>query len=541
MNTDQDHEIPKNLMPKLQLPVKRPRLHIVSSRSSRLDNSRSQDGSRNRSELDTSGMNQSKLEMVHSKLDPRLMITAVTKNVLHLETLELANPEPVIKSENLNRENASPGSMHQSIYRSPLTFNNNLTSPGKVVVIDSSKTKDEVKAMILNSYLQKERESSNSNSPSERFLAFGQNKKGEFNLENHMKRVAIESPYNPQTSSKIVHGKAFFPGTFEGNEHQSGINQSDFDEGVSLNKVSAKFISPQFSPNEDVKNFGKAETFGGEKRKEHLFKDHTPESEDLPAEFHKPKRRKQKSSSSKKKSHENRHTLYGTTNSRSSLKLPVASMSEGQSPISQTKLQEIEKDKSVSENLANLYSKAYPSQVTYVAFAGDSGLQARVDTSNGNLLAIYQGEFDEGQPNGHGSLKYSPSEKFEGQWMLGLAHGHGALHTAGYKYDGDFQDGVFSGKGKLEIKGKGVYIGHFKEGKFHGQGKFTWDQQKMVYIGGWRHGAFHGKGLMVWPDGRKFYGEYQKGLKHGKGLCIFASGAHKSGQWFRGKLLVNEG
>lgn len=155
-------------VPKLQLPIKRPRLKIVSSKSSikESDHSKSRELSQNKSDDDASGMDKSKLETIHLKLKPRLMSENPRDD---FEVLDLANKEktdPIVKVESL-KPDGSPGSIHQAVYKKPISFSASL-SPGKFAVNDASKSKAEVKAIILNSYKLKEKEGSSSLSGSEK-------------------------------------------------------------------------------------------------------------------------------------------------------------------------------------------------------------------------------------------------------------------------------------------------------------------------------------------------------------------------------------
>ena len=539
----------KAKVPRLQLAIDRPRLKIISSRSSNQnsDPSKSRDKSQNKSDDEPSGVNKSNLRMIHAKLDPHLIPEGTRKKFEAIMRGGMVHSEMILKKES-NGEKISPGSMHQSNFKhSPMSFSGGGLSPGKIPVHDLGKSHHEVKAMILNSYKLKEKEQNSSLSGSDKHIGHLGIKKNNFNLEELVRREEIESSKIENSSTNKIQGKSFFPGTDlfkeESNNANGDFAKGELDEGVVLNKISAKFISPQHSPPDENKSFFKSNTLGGNRLeasiKPQMFAEIREEFGDSESEGQaKIKTRRIRSHQSRKYS-DNRNTIYGVAGfSRSSFHF--ATMSPQPSCISPLVTQKDEEN-TLGSALAKMYGKAYPSQVTYVSFTGDNQLLARVDTSNGNLLAIYQGALKDGLPSGMGTLKYSAEEFYEGEWEGGLAHGQGKLVTLGYSYNGSFRDGVFDGAGNLEIKGKGVYQGHFFEGKFQGKGKFTWSSQKKIYIGTWKQGLFHGKGLMIWPDGRKFYGEYQRGLKHGKGLCVFASGLHKHGQWFKGTLVQSEG
>jgi hypothetical protein len=176
-------------------------------------------------------------------------------------------------------------------------------------------------------------------------------------------------------------------------------------------------------------------------------------------------------------------------------------------------------------------------RIKYVSFAGDKNLVARVDSSNGKLIAIYQGNLESGLPHGKGALRFSLKEYYEGEWSRGLPNGEGTLETKDYIYKGRFIDGLPEGQGTLTLHRKYTYEGNFSQGKFKGTGRLTWKLESKTYFGGFKDNLFEGKGLMLWSDGRKYFGDYKRGFKHGKGCCIFSSGKKIHVRYEEGKLV----
>jgi hypothetical protein len=234
-----------------------------------------------------------------------------------------------------------------------------------------------------------------------------------------------------------------------------------------------------------------------------------------------------------------RTQIYGDPHNASLRRLPTnigASVQSNQLAPGQFDHDPVQSSIVNSEECIGEALTGYPKKVSYVSFSGDPRLLARVDTSTGNLLAIYQGELQEGLPHGQGVLKYSIDDFYEGRWELGLAHGFGKLSSAGYKYQGSFAEGLFEGQGILTVPHQGVYEGQFVAGRFHGKGKFTWQNNMQIYIGSWKNGYMNGTGILVWPDGRKFYGEFVRGLKHGSGTGVYSCGRKCKGIWNKGNL-----
>ncbi|MFN4174606.1 MAG: hypothetical protein ACK4HV_05845, partial [Parachlamydiaceae bacterium] len=108
---------------------------------------------------------------------------------------------------------------------------------------------------------------------------------------------------------------------------------------------------------------------------------------------------------------------------------------------------------------------------------------------------LYEGALDaHGIPNGTGSVR-GPYSSFSGRIANGLRHGKGILFAGSEVYEGDFENDVFHGQGKLTIDHIGVYEGAFVNGKFHGKGKFSW-KDGTVYEGDFFEDTSHGKGVL---------------------------------------------
>ena len=85
------------------------------------------------------------------------------------------------------------------------------------------------------------------------------------------------------------------------------------------------------------------------------------------------------------------------------------------------------------------------------------------------------------------------------------------LFISGSKYEGDWKNGKFDGKGKLVILNVGTYIGEFKNGQLHGQGiiKFSNGDE---YLGQLRFGKNYGRGTYKYGlDSRVILGVNENG------------------------------
>lgn len=113
---------------------------------------------------------------------------------------------------------------------------------------------------------------------------------------------------------------------------------------------------------------------------------------------------------------------------------------------------------------------------------------------------------------------------------------------SGATYVGEFAevDGVRSmhGRGRY-VDGYASYDGDFERGLFHGRGVFV-GASGCVYEGGFAEGAFSGHGVYRWTDGAVYTGGWKQGLMHGEGSYSSADGVLHDGTFFAG-LFVSGG
>lgn len=64
-------------------------------------------------------------------------------------------------------------------------------------------------------------------------------------------------------------------------------------------------------------------------------------------------------------------------------------------------------------------------------------------------------------------------------------------------------------------------------------GLYIWKDGER-YEGEWRDGKFHGKGIKTLPDGTIFDGEWTEGRPQGMGMCKYPDGAKYTGNWQNG-------
>lgn len=87
-------------------------------------------------------------------------------------------------------------------------------------------------------------------------------------------------------------------------------------------------------------------------------------------------------------------------------------------------------------------------------------------------------------------------------------HGVGMQSGYGERYDGEWSQDQFDGRGVFTFANGAEYDGQWRAGQYHGQGRLTWPD-KSSYDGDWVEGKMHGCG--VYTDGN---GQIWKGIFH---------------------------
>ena len=96
-------------------------------------------------------------------------------------------------------------------------------------------------------------------------------------------------------------------------------------------------------------------------------------------------------------------------------------------------------------------------------------------------------------------------------------------------YEGEWRDGEPNGHGVLTwSSGEGRYEGEFVNGKFEGQGIVDYPDGTH-YEGGFRGGWYSGHGVCNYPSGIRYEGEYDDGNLVGQGTVYFADGTRFEG------------
>jgi hypothetical protein len=160
-----------------------------------------------------------------------------------------------------------------------------------------------------------------------------------------------------------------------------------------------------------------------------------------------------------------------------------------------------------------------------------------------------------GKPQGSGKIEYESGGSYDGDWNQGSWSGFG-LHAKsnGDIYEGTFFDNskhgmgtyryrdgkrVFEGRyvmgqridGQMTYGDGSIYKGQWYDGKRHGRGIYRF-KDSSIYKGEFLQDVIHGVGQLVWPDGAKYVGEWNQGHRHGMGKEFASDGRLRyEGKW----------
>ncbi len=159
------------------------------------------------------------------------------------------------------------------------------------------------------------------------------------------------------------------------------------------------------------------------------------------------------------------------------------------------------------------------------AFAGyvknEQGVMRWSDhQESGTSIFSWSGAVVAGYAEGDGTLKIYLAqnnelfETYQGSLKKGKMHGKGIylLVLFGFRYEGDFVDN-----------------------KFHGKGMTT-QPEGYKYVGDYVNGLPHGKGILILPNGTKYEGDFIEEKKHGKGVFTWSSGNRYEGDFANDKI-----
>ncbi|KAK4083612.1 uncharacterized protein Triagg1_1274 [Trichoderma aggressivum f. europaeum] len=141
-------------------------------------------------------------------------------------------------------------------------------------------------------------------------------------------------------------------------------------------------------------------------------------------------------------------------------------------------------------------------------------------------------------PHGKGVMRYKDGTMYEGEWDNGIYSGHGKYTTKTAEYAGMWSKGVKAGHGKLTTSDGRVYDGWFEAGRRSGAGTQKNSKTGSSYSGQWKKNVPFGKGVWRWANGDWMEGTWNSSQASGKGTTFrhFGNGSIYEGETQNGKF-----
>ena len=132
---------------------------------------------------------------------------------------------------------------------------------------------------------------------------------------------------------------------------------------------------------------------------------------------------------------------------------------------------------------------------------------------------------------------YECTCKYTGDWKNDKPEGNGKLYDEDGKlrYEGNFVDGNFNGKGIFYYNNGDRYEGNFVDGKCEGKGEIYYKDGKILYDGDFKNNKCEGKGTFYYNNGDHYEGNFVDGKCEGKGIYYYKDGDHYEGDFKNGK------
>lgn len=171
----------------------------------------------------------------------------------------------------------------------------------------------------------------------------------------------------------------------------------------------------------------------------------------------------------------------------------------------------------------------------------------------------YNGDYEDDQKHGHGTLTYSQGGSYTGEWENDIRNGYGVNKWPnGDQYKGNWKDNKRNGNGTYIYRDGGKYVGNWENDMRHGKGVNMWSNGNKYdgnwaknqqhgrgtftyasggqYTGQWANNMRNGQGTNTWPNSDRYEGEWRRNRRHGQGILYHSNGTKESGVWNNGSL-----
>ena len=144
---------------------------------------------------------------------------------------------------------------------------------------------------------------------------------------------------------------------------------------------------------------------------------------------------------------------------------------------------------------------------------------------------IYEGQINDSLFHGKGKLISKNGDIYIGEFSDGEKSGKGKfIFNDDTIYEGEVFKNLFNGKGKMKWKNNIEYNGLFIENKLIGYGKLT-NNLGEKYEGNFLNNKFNGRGTYTFKNNSTYFGDFESGIKKGKGIYKRFDGFIYEGDW----------
>lgn len=151
--------------------------------------------------------------------------------------------------------------------------------------------------------------------------------------------------------------------------------------------------------------------------------------------------------------------------------------------------------------------------------------------------SVYEGDTQDFMRHGNGRLTYADGSVYRGGFKNDRFDGQGELRRAdGSGYSGSYTDGLYDGQGRLTFSGGGGYVGGFSLGEMSGKGKLTYANGD--FFEGRFSADMRAEGVYTWASGESIEGKFENNLptKSEKIIYTDASGDTYRAYFINGEL-----
>lgn len=166
--------------------------------------------------------------------------------------------------------------------------------------------------------------------------------------------------------------------------------------------------------------------------------------------------------------------------------------------------------------------------ITWITFAGIIYAGSTMSAPTSKVLLIYangdryDGDFINGMFHGKGVFTWAKGDRYEGDFFLNRRTGHGIyLWPSGESYEGDFVDGKLNGWGIYTWPDGAFYEGEFINNVRTEKGVYVWSTDTPEKA---KNNKFGSRFVFLWPKSNLELNEYFSGKLHAKGFMVISDG-----------------